>query len=41
MAEETFEGFVARERQRLRGGREVIFTAQHELEYTPQAFQLK
>ena len=32
MAEETFEGFVARERARLHGEREAIFTAQHELE---------
>jgi hypothetical protein len=32
MAEETFEGFVARERARLHGEREAVFTAQHELE---------
>jgi len=32
MAEETFEGFVARERTRLHGEREAIFTPQHELE---------
>jgi hypothetical protein len=32
MAEEMFEGFVARERARLHGEREAVFTAQHELE---------
>jgi len=32
MAEETFEMFVARERARLNGEREAIFTQQHELE---------
>lgn len=32
MAEETFEGFVARERERLNRERESIFTAQQELE---------
>jgi hypothetical protein len=32
MAEETFEGFVARERARLNSEREAIFTAQQELE---------
>jgi len=32
MVEETFEGFVARERARLHGEREAVFTAQHELE---------
>jgi hypothetical protein len=32
MAEETFEGFVARERTRLHGEREAVFTAQHELQ---------
>jgi hypothetical protein len=32
MAEETFETFVQRERARLHGEREAIFTQQHELE---------
>src|SRR5207247_11131314 len=32
MADETFEMFVQRERARLHGEREAIFTQQHELE---------
>src|SRR5438105_10282998 len=32
MADETFETFVQRERARLHGEREAIFTQQHELE---------
>ena len=32
MAEETFETFVQRERARLHGEREAIFTQQHELD---------
>jgi len=32
MADETFETFVQRERARLNGEREAIFTQQHELE---------
>src|SRR5213080_221226 len=32
MADETFETFIARERDRLSSEREAIFTQQHELE---------